>query len=178
MSLSFESPAAEPEAGGAAGYPQKHQGSGDGNEAPSMKRVVEGEFELPIPAAEAINLFTPEGERAWAPGWTPVYPAGEASESTGTVFTTAADGVETIWVVQKINRRNYSATYSRVTPGRHAGTVNVQCADVSDDECTVKVTYDLTLLPGADAAALDGYSDPSFGEMMNEWASRIRSLSI
>ena len=53
-----------------------------------MKRVGEGQFELPIAAAEAINLFTPEGERAWAPGWSPEYPAGEASESTGTVFTT------------------------------------------------------------------------------------------
>jgi hypothetical protein len=143
-----------------------------------MKRVVEGEFQLPMPASEAINLFTPEGERAWAPGWSPVYPAEEATESTGTVFTTDADGVETIWVVQKINRRNYSATYSRVTPGRHAGTVNVQCADISDDECTVKVTYDITLLPGADATALDRYNDLSFGEMMNEWASRITALSL
>ena len=139
-----------------------------------MKRVVSGEFDLPISAAEAINYFTPEGERAWVPKWNPVYPAGAASESSGTVFLTDADGVETIWVVQRINRRGYSAAFSRVTPGRHAGTVRVQCEDQEDDDgCVVKLTYDLTLLPGSDPAVLDAYDDPSFAAMMDEWAAGI-----
>ncbi len=104
-------------------------GSDRGSEVTEVKRVVSGKFELPVSAAEAIHFFTPEGERAWVPGWNPVYPAGEASELPGTVFTTDAHGVETIWVVQKINRNDYSSAYSRVTPGHYAGTVKVQCED-------------------------------------------------
>lgn len=144
-----------------------------------MKRVVSGQFDVPIPADEAIGLFTPEGERAWAAGWNPAYPAGEASESNGTVFTTEAGGVETIWVVHRINRRGYVATYSRVTPGHHAGTVKVQCVDQDDDDgCVVTVTYDMTLLPGGDPTDLDAYDDPSFAAMMQDWARRLtESLS-
>ncbi len=56
----------------------------------AMRRTVSGEFDLAVSAAEAIEFFTPEGERAWVPGWTPVYPSGESSETPGTVFTTDA----------------------------------------------------------------------------------------
>ncbi|MEA2001829.1 MAG: hypothetical protein U9N84_08105 [Actinomycetota bacterium] len=138
-----------------------------------MKRVVSGKFELPVSAAEAIRFFTPEGERVWVPGWNPVYPAGEASESSGTVFTTYAGGVETIWVVQKISRNGYSCAYSRVTPGHHAGTVKVQCVDQADGGCVVMVAYDMSLLPGSDPTELDPYDDPSFAAMMGEWANEV-----
>ena len=154
-------------------------GSDHASKVIGMKRVVSGEFELPVSAAEAIRFFTPEGERAWVPGWNPLYPAGEASEASGTVFTTDSDGVETIWVVQKINRNGYSSTYSRVTPGHHAGTVKVRCVDQADGGCGVTVAYDMSLLPGSDPTGLDAYNDPSFAAMMDEWASEVsRALSL
>lgn len=142
-----------------------------------MRRVVSGEFELPVSAAEAIHFFTPEGERIWVPGWDPVYPAGDASESTGTVFTTDAAGAETIWIVERINRNTHSAAYSRVTPGHHAGTVKVQCADLAEGGCVVTVAYDMSLLPGSDPTGLDSYDDPSFAAMMDEWASEVTTAS-
>ncbi len=144
-----------------------------------MKRMVSGQFELPVSAAKAIHFFTPEGERVWVPAWNPVYPAGEASESSGTVFTTDAHGVETIWVVQKINRNDNSSAYSRVTPGHHAGTVKVQCVDQADGGCVVTVAYDMSLLPGSDPTGLDAYDDSSFAAMMDEWAGEVsRVLSL
>lgn len=138
-----------------------------------MKRVASGRFELTLSAADAIDFFTPEGERLWVPGWNPVYPAGEASESSGTVFTTDAGGVDTIWIVQQIDRGGCSSAYSRVTPGHHAGTVKVQCADRADGGCVVTVAYDMSLLPGSDPKGLDAYDDSSFAAMMEEWASEI-----
>ena len=77
-----------------------------------MKHVSSGQFELPLSAAEAIWLFTPEGERVWEPGWNPQYPAGDPSEAPGTVFTTAAHSSETIWVIVEIDRSEGSATYA------------------------------------------------------------------
>ena len=137
-----------------------------------MRRVVSGEFELKSSAADAIGLFTPEGERAWGPGWNPIYPSGEVSESSGTVFTTDVGGVVTIWLIQMIDRDECSAAYLRVTPGHHAGTVKVDCGDGADGNCVVSVTYDMSLLPGSDPAALDAYNDVSFQSTMNDWATR------
>lgn len=138
-----------------------------------MRRTPSGTFELPVSAAQAIGFFTPEGERDWVPGWNSAYPSGEASESAGTVFTTEAGGVETIWIVQRIDRDEYSSEYSRVTPGYHAGTVNVHCADHVGGGCVVIVRYDVSLLPGGDPTALHAYDDSAFDAMMGEWAAAV-----
>ena len=144
-----------------------------------MRRVVSGEFELAISAREAVRFFTPEGERSWVPGWRPVYPSGESSELPGTVFTTDAGGVDTIWVVQKIDHGRCVSAYSRVTPGHSAGTVMVRCEDRPGGGCVVSVTYNMSLLPGSDPTGLDAYNDESFAAMMSEWATEInRALGL
>jgi hypothetical protein len=91
-------------------------------------------IKVPLPPDQAIRLFTPEGERAWVPGWDPHH-------HSDTVFTTH----ETIWVVLETGDA-HTVRYARVTPGRHAGTVEVRCRD----DGTATVTYELTALaPGA-----------------------------
>ena len=141
-----------------------------------MRRVVSGSFELGVSAGEAIEFFTPEGEREWVPGWSPVYPGGEPSESPGTVFVTDAHGVDTIWLIQMIDREACSAAYARVTPGHHAGTVRVDCADRQQGGCSVSVIYEMSLLPGGDPSALDAYNDESFDAMMSQWATEVGRL--
>lgn len=139
----------------------------------SLKRVASGHFGLPLSAKAAIAFFTPEGERDWVPGWNPVYPGGQPSEIPGTVFTTDVGGVDTIWLVQEIDRANCRAAYVRVTPGRHAGIVRVGCSDGSDGSCRVDVTYEMSLLPGADPRVLDTYDEGPFQAMMDEWATEV-----
>jgi hypothetical protein len=139
------------------------------------RRAVSGQFDLELPAQEAIELFTPEGERAWAPGWDPTYPAGDPSESPGTVFVTDHGGVETIWLIQTIDTDECTVAYSRVTPAHHAGTVRVTCDDTPLGGCVVSVAYDMSLLPGADPSALDPYDDHPFDAMMSHWSSAIRN---
>ena len=141
-----------------------------------MRRVVSGQFELSVPAEKAIGFLTPEGERDWVPGWNPIYPAGEPTEESGTVFTTDIHGVETVWLIQEIDRTRRTAAYFRVTPGRNAGTVHVRCDDVPDSRCVVTVTYDMSLLPGSDTAGLDAYDDAPFEAMMSHWADVITNM--
>lgn len=38
---------------------------------------------VPVPADEAMQLFTARGERAWVEGWDPEFPAGEPTEEDG-----------------------------------------------------------------------------------------------
>jgi hypothetical protein len=138
----------------------------------TLRHKASGRFELPIPAADAIGLFTPEGERDWAPGWNPTYPSGEPSETSGTVFVTRHGETETVWVIERIDRAAHTSAYARITAGHHAGTVRVRCHDESGGRCVVSVEYDMTALPESHPHVLDAYDEDSFAAMMNEWATR------
>jgi hypothetical protein len=138
-----------------------------------MRHTATGQFELPLPASEAIGYFTPEGERDWVPGWDPSYPSGEATESDGTVFVTSHGDAETIWVIDGIDRTAHTSAYSRITIKHHAGTVKVNCTDLGDGRCLVTVNYDMTSLNPQQPDMLDDYKESSFKAMMNEWATGI-----
>lgn len=125
------------------------------------------------PAAQAIGLFTPEGERQWVPGWDPAYATEDVSESPGTVFTTAVGDVETYWVIIEIDRPAGRSAYARITPGRHAGTVSVECSESGENTCEVAVSYDMTLLDGADPTHMTPYERPAFEGMLEEWSDMI-----
>lgn len=137
-----------------------------------MRQQSSGRFEVALPASAAIDLFTPEGERSWVPGWDPAYAAGDASETAGTVFTTTVGDQATIWTIVQIDRTAGAAIYSRVTPGYHAGTVRVWCLDAGAGRSAVKVSYDMSLLAD-DPSLLDAYAEPAFGEMLAEWSAAI-----
>lgn len=106
----------------------------------------------------ALHLFTPVGERLWAEGWDPHFPAGEHGDgaTVGTVFTTEGHGRTTIWVV--VDRTDDGVRYARVTPGHLAGTVGVRLRPGE-----AEVTYELTALtPDAEhelAEFTAGYDD-------------------
>lgn len=142
-----------------------------------MRQKASGRFEVALSAPAAIDLFTPEGERLWVPGWAPTYPAGEASETAGTVFTTHVGNASTIWTIIQIDRTAGAAAYSRVTPGHHAGTVRVWCVDAGEGRCAVKVAYDMSLL-GDDPVELAAYAQPAFDEMMLEWSGAVAASLV
>jgi hypothetical protein len=106
----------------------------------SHRVVCTGRISVPLAPHQAIELFTPEGERRWAgPEWDPAYPAGEDD----TVFVTEAHGHETVWLPAE--RSPLVRRYSRVTTGVDAGTVTVRCHP-DGDGTSAEVTYDLTAL--------------------------------
>jgi len=140
-----------------------------------MRYKPAGSFSVALPTGRAIELFTPEGERGWVPGWNPVYPDRSASETPGTIFTTTANRVDTTWVIIGIDRAAGTAAYARTTPGHHAGIVRVHCEAAESDPGSfrVRVEYDMTLLEGADAAELRPYEPASFDAVMQEWQSLL-----
>jgi hypothetical protein len=126
--------------------------------------VCNGEFTLALPLERALQLFTPEGERAWAgDDWDPQYPVPPPAAdgaAVGTVFTTPSTGGDAVWIV--VARSDDSVAYARVVPGHIAGTIRVACS-AADGGCHVRVTYDVTsLAPAGDDWIREferGYSD-------------------
>jgi hypothetical protein len=114
-----------------------------------------GTITVPLPPEQAIALFTPEGERAWAPGWDPRH-------HSDTVFTTD----HATWVV--LDAPTGAVRYARFAPGHHAGTVEVHCRS-NGDHTEATVTYDLTaLVPDA----LDHFA-AGYDAMLADWERRI-----
>jgi hypothetical protein len=111
---------------------------------------------VPLPADEAMQLFTARGERAWVEGWDPEFPAGEPSEEDeGTVFVTTAKGRSTYWVVAA--RDAERIRYARTTPGSSAGIVEVRRGESDTRSTRVDVTYDLSALTPRGAVELDRF---------------------
>jgi hypothetical protein len=129
------------------------------------------------PLAEAFPLFTPEGERAWAPGWEPEYlHPPDGTPGPGLTFRTRAGGEETLWYVARFDPVGGGAEYVRITPGSRLGTVTIQCEQADPGFTTVRVTYRLTAVSQAGNAALEAFNGPAFAEMMQEWERRIDAL--
>jgi hypothetical protein len=106
---------------------------------------------VPLPADEAMALFTARGERRWVEDWDPEFPAGEPSEEgEGTVFVTRANGRSTYWVVAvEVRRRRSDARSTQV-----------------------KVTYDLSALTAQGAAELDVFA-ARYDQEIGAWEAAI-----
>lgn len=124
--------------------------------------------------AEALPLFTPEGERRWGgDSWDPVYAlSGSAGDDTapGTVFTTESDGGAATWIV--LERRDDGFRYARVAPDRIAGTISVRCVESALGETQVTVTYDVTSLGPEGRAFVEELSD-GYEAFLGHWRHAI-----
>jgi hypothetical protein len=132
-----------------------------------MHLTLHGTVHVALPPAEALALFTPQGECEWVPDWNPTFPGGEATDEPGTTFVTQHRGSPTLWVIA--DRTESSMRYARVRPGMHAGMVEVRC-EPDDTETRVEVTYDLTALGADGAVARFG---ERFDAMLTHWEHLI-----
>lgn len=123
------------------------------------------------PVERVLGMFTPAGERLWAQGWDPSFPAGERGDGAdpGTVFTTEHSGPST-WIV--VERSATSARYARVAHGRNAGLVTVACSPDDDGGTAATVTYELTALSPEAEAELDHFAH-EFPAMMRTWEESV-----
>jgi hypothetical protein len=137
--------------------------------APYPRRVrCSGTVRLPPDSTAPLGLFTPEGERAWAAGWDPSYPApaGDGSEP-GTVFQTRHGAHRGTWIVAG-GKPGRSIRYTRVIADQDAGTVTVTL----DSETQVTVSYDLTALSEPGAAHLAEFA-ASYPQFLAHWEAAI-----
>jgi hypothetical protein len=128
------------------------------------------EIVVELPRQQAMALFTPEGERAWADGWDPHYPEPRRRDGPGAVFTTEHGSHRTTWVM--VDHGHDGVRYARVTHDMTAGTVAVDVVGFTQHTTRVRVTYDLTALTTAGATWLETF-DAHYDAEIAGWATAI-----
>ena len=140
---------------------------------PHAHVTLEGTVAVPLPPHEAFELFTPSGERRWAAGWDPSFPAAPADETRpGTAFQTG-DARLVTWVVVACERPS-SITYANVSAGERAGLVRVVCAPAGRGATTATVTYEMTALSDEGDTALHAFA-AHYEHYMEHWQDAIAS---
>ncbi len=135
------------------------------------RRTLVDSFELGISPQDAFPLFTARGERAWAPGWDPRFPADAPDDSLpGTVFTTEDGTHRATWIVTDSERASH-IRYARVAGSHTAGTVDVRL-EATQAGTRVTVGYDLTSLDPAADGDLDALA-AGYGEYVASWREAI-----
>lgn len=137
----------------------------------------EAGFELALNVAEALPLFTAQGERRWVPGWEPEILSGDGG--AGSVFVTRMNAVETVWVVADYDAERGVARYARQVAGVHAGLVEVRCLPLAADRCAVRVRYRLTPLSESAVAVLVEFFEPQrFADVIADWKRLIVAAGL
>jgi hypothetical protein len=134
-------------------------------------------FALSMPRDQAFQLFTPEGEKAWAEGWDPEYlhPA-DGHAAAGMAFRTRHGGEETTWMMTRYEPRAGAVSYVRCTPGSRIATVDVVCAAHAPGRCQVTVTYTSTGLSGAGNDWVRAMDERRYEAYIAEWKAAIDRL--
>jgi len=139
---------------------------------------LSGSVRLPPGYEPAWFLFTPRGEKLWADGWDPVFPA-PADDDTepGTVFETAHGEQRTTWVVCA-RETGQSVRYARIAHGRDAGTVTVTLDDGTGpgESRVATVEYDLTALSAEAAADLARFA-AGYPQFLRHWEEAIAAAT-
>lgn len=138
---------------------------------------LSGLVRVPAGTPAPLALFTPHGERSWAEGWDPRFPAPVTDDSEpGTVFETAHGQQTVTWVVCA-REPGRSIRYARIIPGQDAGTVTVALGRQSGWAGPVAtVSYDLTALSEAAADRLARFA-AGFPQFLRNWEQAIASAA-
>jgi hypothetical protein len=133
-----------------------------------------GELTLPLPLGHAFPLFSPEGERAWVPGWDPDYlHPDHPSNAPGTLFRTTHNGEDTLWLVLTYNPTEATARYGRFSPASRVGTVQVYCQADAPDRTRVSISYSLTAITPTGNAVLAALTPERYSAMLRDWQEAI-----
>jgi hypothetical protein len=133
-----------------------------------------GSLRVALPPDQALDLFTAEGEKAWAPGWDPRYvtPA-DGAPVVGGIWLTRDGEVDTIWRVERFDRATREAEYLRITPGNRFVVVQVRCDDDGTGQTLATVTYRAIALGEGGIIWCAGFTDTYYAAMMQEWERLI-----
>ncbi|WP_144223302.1 SRPBCC family protein [Mesorhizobium amorphae] len=139
-----------------------------------MRRNFRQEIHVTLPVDEAFLLFTPKGEEAWVPGWSPDYilPAtGETGKDM--IFRTGSGEEATIWTCLDWQPERHHVRYLRTTPALRVAFVQVDCCGADDNGTRVAVSYDYVPLTAKGQDMVARMTQETFSADINGWSVLI-----
>jgi hypothetical protein len=129
-------------------------------------------FTLPDRLERIFQLFTPEGEKLWAPGWDYTPAIMDAEFNVDYVFLTGSHdhaSTHAIWLVKRYEPDKGLIAYYRVEPGDKVGVVTVQCSEHGPDRTRVNVTYKYIPLTEKGQSFAAGYTEQAHRNFIAQW---------
>ncbi len=125
------------------------------------------------PIGDVFSLFTPLGEKHWAPGWDPeiLYPA-DREIAENMLFRTRDEG-ETYWVVTRLEEGRHAVAYQNFAPDYLANTVKVSCRPVASEQTEVTVEYRYVGLSERGNRFVQNMDAPAYAAKMAHWTEVI-----
>jgi hypothetical protein len=135
-------------------------------------RTFSGTVTLRAVPSEAFRLFSPEGERAWVPGWNPdlLFPTG-VDWAEGQLFCTREEYGDAIWIVSRLDMSNWNVLYYRVEPGRYVARIEVRVLPYDRVDSQVSIVYSFVGLSEAGNDDIEAMSQSAYDEKMKRWSA-------
>ena len=128
--------------------------------------------------ADAMPLFTPKGEEAWVPGWSPDYISPiDGKTGKDMLFTTGEGAEKTFWTCLDWEPEQGRVRYFRLTPETRVAFVEVVCSEITPGRTSVTVSYDMQSLTDAGDAWIEGFTEEAFTASIGEWSDLIAGSS-
>jgi hypothetical protein len=108
------------------------------------------EFLVEKDIASVFPLFSPEGEKLWAPGWDYTNVLGSKDLQPDYVFLTDAHdhrATTAIWIVADYDPVKHHVSYYKVEPAEKVGKIVIQCFERNQKHTLVRVTYNSSFAP-------------------------------
>jgi hypothetical protein len=134
-------------------------------------------FTLNHPIKIVFPLFTPEGEKSWAPGWDYVNILEMTELSEDYAFLTGTHdhaSTQAIWLVKRYSPDEGLIAYYRVEPEDKIGVVTVHCSMASANSTEVEVTYKYIPISDKGRKFVEDFSLENYTLFIAEWQTQLK----
>jgi hypothetical protein len=134
------------------------------------------EFSLAAGIERVFHLFSPEGEKLWAPGWDYINIIGSIELGQDYAFLTDTHdhrSARAIWIISDYDPDNQHVSYYKIEPDQKIGKITVRCFRQSPTSTRVKVTYKYIGLSDSGNLFVQGFAKEAYTEFIGEWRSQL-----
>ncbi len=129
-------------------------------------------FEMSQPVDKLFQLFSPEGEKLWVPGWDYENITGSTELCEDYIFLTKNhDHASTaaIWLVKRYDPESYLVQFYKVEPEDKVGIVTVQCSKKAENVTHVEVSYEYVGLTEKGRNFIDAFTHDKYKKFIDGW---------
>ena len=133
-------------------------------------------FIISQPIKVLFPMFSAEGEKSWVPGWSYENIMGSTVLHEDYVFLTKNHDhatTDAIWVVKKYEPENHYIQFYKIEPEEKIGIIEVACAQLTDSDTEVQVTYEYIGLSDKGNQFINEFTSSEYQEFIAEWKSLL-----